>query len=120
MLTESISVEAQAEEENSLLNLYRTFARLRNTYPALAEGAMTKHPVYNENNADGEAVAVWYREKEGERMFVAHNFSDKARTLTLDDALGKAVGLSGEATIKRDGGSTLLTLGAYSSVVFTL
>lgn len=120
MLTESISVEAQAEEENSLLNLYRTFARLRNTYPALAEGAMTKHPVYNENNADGEAVAVWYREKEGERMFVAHNFGDKALTLTLDDHLGKAVGLSGEATIKRDGGSTLLTLGAYSSVVFTL
>lgn len=120
MLTESISVEVQAEEENSLLNLYRTFARLRNTYPALAEGAMTKHPVYNENNADGEAVAVWYREKEGERMFVAHNFGDKALTLTLDDALGKAVGLSGEATIKRDGGSTLLTLGAYSSVVFTL
>lgn len=120
MLTESISVEAQAEEENSLLNLYRTFARLRNTYPALAEGAMTKHPVYNENNADGEAVAVWYREKDGERMFVAHNFGDKALTLTLDDALGKAVGLSGEATIKRDGGSTLLTLGAYSSVVFTL
>ena len=120
MLTESISVEAQAEEENSLLNLYRTFARLRNTYPALAEGAMTKHPVYNENNADGEAVAVWYREKDGERMFVAHNFGDKALTLPLDDALGKAVGLSGEATIKRDGGSTLLTLGAYSSVVFTL
>ena len=120
MLTESISVEAQAGEENSLLNLYRTFARLRNTYPALAEGAMTKHPVYNENNADGEAVAVWYREKDGERMFVAHNFGDQTRTLTLDDALGKAVGLSGEATIKRDGGSTLLTLGAYSSVVFTL
>ena len=120
MLTESISVEAQAGEENSLLNLYRTFARLRNTYPALAEGAMTKHPVYNENNADGEAVAVWYREKDGERMFVAHNFGDKALTLTLDDALGKAVGLSGEATIKRNDNGTLLTLGAYSSVVFTL
>lgn len=120
MLTESISVEAQAEEENSLLNLYRTFARLRNTYPALAEGAMTKHPVYNENNADGEAVAVWYREKEGERMFVAHNFGDQTRTLTLDDHLGKAVGLSGEATIKRNDNGTLLTLEAYSSVVFTL
>jgi len=120
MLTESISVEAQAGEENSLLNLYRTFARLRNTYPALAEGAMTKHPVYNENNADGEAVAVWYREKDGERMFVAHNFGDQTRTLTLDDHLGKAVGLSGEATIKRNDNGTLLTLGAYSSVVFTL
>ena len=120
MLTESISVEAQAGEENSLLNLYRTFARLRNTYPALAEGAMTKHPVYNENNADGEAVAVWYREKDGERMFVAHNFGDQTRTLTLDDHLGKAVGLSGEATIKHNDNGTLLTLGAYSSVVFTL
>ena len=120
MLTESISVGAQTGEENSLLNLYRTFARLRNTYPALAEGAMTKHPVYNENNADGEAVAVWYREKDGERMFVAHNFGDRTRTLTLDDLLGKAVGLSGEATIKRNDNGTLLTLGAYSSVVFTL
>ena len=65
-------------------------------------------------------MAVWYREKDGERMFVAHNFGDQTRTLTLDDHLGKAVGLSGEATIKRNDNGTLLTLGAYSSVVFTL
>lgn len=120
MLTAAISVEAQDEDEGSLLNLYRTFARLRNTYPALAEGEMTRHPVYNDGNAAQEAVAVWYREKDGQRMLVAHNFSDKAQTLTLTDALGKAVGVSGTVTLKKNDGEALLTLGGYSSVVFTL
>ena len=120
MLTAAISVEAQDEDEGSLLNLYRTFARLRNTYPALAEGEMTRHPVYNDGNAAQEAVAVWYREKDGQRMLVAHNFSNKAQTLTLTDALGKAVGVSGTVTLKKNDGEALLTLGGYSSVVFTL
>lgn len=40
MLTPAISVEAQADDDGSLLNLYRTFARLRNTYPVLAQGKM--------------------------------------------------------------------------------
>ena len=44
MLTPAISVEAQADDDGSLLNLYRTFARLRNTYPVLAQGKMVKHP----------------------------------------------------------------------------
>ena len=93
---------------------------MRNTYPALAEGEMTRHPVYNDGNAAQEAVAVWYREKGSQRMLVAHNFSDKAQTLTLTDALGKAVGVSGTVTLKKNDGEALLTLGSYSSVVFTL
>lgn len=120
MLTESISVEAQQEDEGSLLNLYRDFARLRNTYPALAEGKMVPHPVYNDGNAEQESVSVWYREKEGERIFVAHNFGDQPQTLTLTDDLKKAVGVSGDVHLKRNDNDVQLTLGAYSSVVFTL
>ena len=120
MLTEAISVEAQEQEEGSLLNLYRTFARLRNTYPALAEGRMVKHPVYNENNPSQEAAAVWYRESDGQRMLVAHNFSGTALTLTLPDKPVKAVGVSGTVHQRTDAEETVLTLGGYASVVYLL
>lgn len=120
MLTASISVEAQEEEAGSLLNLYRDFARLRNTYPALAEGRMVRHPVYNDGYAEQESVSVWYRKKGSERMLVAHNFGDQPQTLTLTDDLKKAVGVSGDVHMKRNANDIQLTLGGYSSVVFTL
>ncbi|MBR3989731.1 MAG: alpha-amylase, partial [Bacteroidales bacterium] len=41
MLTGAISVENQSADENSLLNVYKSWSRLRNTYPALASGEMT-------------------------------------------------------------------------------
>ena len=120
MLTESISVEAQEAEEGSLLNLYRTFARLRNTYPALAEGRMVKHPTYNENNDAQEAVAVWYRESDSEKMLVVHNFSASTQTLTLEDKPVKAVGVSGSVRQRSEEGQTVLILEGYSSVVYLL
>ena len=120
MLTESISVEAQEAEEGSLLNLYRTFARLRNTYPALAEGKMVKHPTYNENNDAQEAVAVWYRESDSEKMLVVHNFSASTQTLTLEDKPVKAVGVSGSVRQRSEEGQTVLILEGYSSVVYLL
>ncbi len=120
MLTESISVEAQEAEESSLLNLYRTFARLRNTYPALAEGKMVKHPTYNENNDAQEAVAVWYRESDSEKMLVVHNFSGTTQTLTLEDKPVKAVGVSGSVRQRSKAGQTVLILEGYSSVVYLL
>lgn len=120
MLTPAISVEAQDAEPGSLLNLYRTFARLRNTYPALAEGEMTKHPVYNENNTDAKSIAAWYREKDGEKMLVIHNFDAEEHILTLTDDLQKAVGVSGIVKLEKGDGASRLLMGAYASVVFTL
>lgn len=79
MLTPAISVEAQADDDGSLLNLYRTFARLRNTYPVLAQGKMVKHPVYNDGNTSQQSIAAWYRELDGERMLVVHNFGRRSR-----------------------------------------
>ena len=51
------SVAEQKENANSLLNTYLSFTRLRNTYPALAQGTMTKHAVYNESNEKYKSIA---------------------------------------------------------------
>lgn len=120
MLSAAISVEAQGADDGSLLNLYRTFARLRHTYPALAEGVMTRHEVYNEQNGDKPSIAAWYREKDGQRMLVVHNFADRAETLTLTDRIVKAVGVSGTVKLDASDGGSRLTMGGYSSAVFLL
>ena len=115
-----ISVEAQADDDGSLLNLYRTFARLRNTYPVLAQGKMVKHPVYNDGNTSQQSIAAWYRELDGERMLVVHNFGQETQILTLTDQPDKAVGVSGEVKLQRGDASSKLLMGAWSSVVFAL
>lgn len=120
MLTPVISVEAQADDDGSLLNLYRTFAQLRNTYPVLAQGKMVKHPVYNDGNTSQQSIAAWYRELDGERMLVVHNFGREEQILTLTDQPDKAVGVSGEVKLQRGDASSKLLMGAWSSVVFTL
>lgn len=120
MLTSGISVEAQQEDGTSLLNLYRDFARLRNTYPALARGTMVRHPVFNESNTGQAAVAAWYRELDGDRMLVVHNFGAAEQLLVLPDAPTGAVGVSGDVRLQRIEEGSRLLMGAYSSVVFTL
>ena len=112
MLTASISVEAQAADANSLLNVYKTFSRLRNTYPALATGAMSKVSYINDS-----ALAAWYMTAtDGSKMLVIHNVAGTDKTFNVDDSMEKVAGLLGTATA--DGKK--LTLGANSSVVFEL
>lgn len=120
MLTPGISVEAQQDDPASLLNLYRTFSRLRNTYPALAQGTMVRHPRYNEDNEAQQSIAAWYRETQGERMLVLHNFGGEELILPLTDELQKAVGVSGLVKLERGEREHRILMGAYSSVVFTL
>lgn len=115
MLSSSISVEAQEADKQSLLNVYKTFARLRNSYVSLASGEMSAHSKYNDSNASDESIACWYMTSGSEKMLVVHNFGSSSKTLDFSgDKLDKAVALNGSAEVK--GGS--LRLGAYSSVVF--
>lgn len=114
------SVADQQADNGSLLNVYQTFARLRNTYPALAEGSMSRHTTYNDSNTtSGKSIAAWYMTKGNEKMLVVHNFG-AATQITLEDAIEKAVGLNGDVQQRTDEGKTLLKMGAYSSVVFLL
>jgi glycosidase len=112
MLTATISVEYQSAEKESLLNVYRTWSQLRNTYPALAEGEMSATSL----NA-GNSVASWYMTaSNGQKLLVIHNCSGSFKTMSVSDDVSKPVGLLGEATISGKD----LTLDAHSSVVFDL
>ena len=110
MLTSTISVEAQKADANSLLNVYMTWSRLRNIYPALAEGTMTNASL------SGSSIASWYMTAGNQKLLVIHNTATSEKTVTVKDNLSRAVGLLGTATIDHD----KLTLGPNSSVVFKL
>ena len=115
------SVSEQQADAASLLNTYQTFTRLRNTYPALATGTMSKHPTYNDSNANYNSLAAWYMTQDDQQMLVLHNFGNTAITLPLTDTVQKAVATQGTVEQStQDDGTTQLRLGAYSSVVFLL
>lgn len=113
----------QADDKSSLLNTYRTFTTLRNTYPALAQGTMTRHAVFNETG-EGEkkykSIAAWYMTKDSEKLLVIHNFGNAEMELPLTDRTEKAVAVSGKVQEKEDNGNFSLKLGGYASVVYLL
>ena len=115
------NVMEQQADANSLLNTYQTFTRLRNTYPALAEGTMERHSTYNDANESYNSLAAWYMMKDDQKMLVMHNFGSTALQVPLTDSVSKAVGTSGEVKQRAtDDGQTYVLLGAYSSVVYLL
>ena len=104
----SVSVATQEANAQSLLNVYKTWSRLRNTYPALAEGTMT------EANLSGSSIAAWYMTAGSQKLLVIHNTAGSEKSVTVSGDLSKPVALLGTATLDHDE----LTLGANSSVVF--
>ena len=110
MLKAEISVEAQEADANSLLNVYKTWSRLRNTYPALAEGMMTDAGV------GGSSFASWYMTAGSQKLLVIHNVSAKEQTVTVSDDTSRPVAVLG--TVARSGKD--LVFSANSSVVFKL
>ena len=110
MLTSAISVEAQDADAGSLLNVYRTWSRLRNTYPAIAEGTMTNAGL------SGSSIASWYMTSGNQKLLVIHNTATSEKTVTVKDDTSRAVAVLGTATLDHDA----LTLGPNSSVVFKL
>ena len=115
------TVSQQLKDENSLLNTYLTFTRLRNTYPALAEGTMSKHGVYNDsNNKDYKSIAAWYMTKGNEKLLVIHNFGSSPVTLPLTETIEKAIAVSGKAQQNKNATEFSVKLEKYSSVVYKL
>ena len=110
MLTATMSVESQENDANSILNLYKKFGVLRDSYPALAKGSFTPKSGLSSN-----AVAAWTREYGGQKIFVIHNFGSTSATLTIQDVkLTEMIASNGTVTVS----GTKLTIGAYASAVF--
>lgn len=114
------AVTEQEADKNSLLNTYFTFTKLRNTYPALAEGVMTKHPVYNDTNESYNSIAAWYLTKDNQKLLVIHNFGNSNVELPLSDTMEKAIAISGTVQQKQEDGKTSLKLSEYASVVLMI
>ena len=114
ILADGMSVEEQAANDASLLQLYRHFAYARNTNPALAEGALET------TQSGNNAVAAWYMTASSQKVLVMHNLSASEVTVSRSsDKLGKVIVSSASSgEIKVNG--TSVTLPAYSSVVFEL
>ena len=126
MLTADISVEAQEADAGSLLNVYKTFARLRNSYVSLASGEISEHGTYNASNSRFAGLGAWYRTTGSEKTLVVHNFSGAKVTASFGtEDLSRVIGLNGGGEVKTtttDGVLTdnTLTLNAYSSAVFLI
>ena len=115
------TVDKQLEDKNSLLNTYLTFTRLRNTYLALAEGTMSKHPVYNDSNEKNyKSVAAWYMTKDNEKFLVIHNLGSSSVPLPLTENIEKAIAVLGNAQQSKNATEFTVKLDKYSSVVFKL
>ena len=115
MLTAERSVESQAADEHSLLQLYRHFAYARNVNPALADGKMES------TDSGNRAVAAWYMKSTSSNKvcLVMHNFSNGEVTVSrASDNLSNILVANSNGGVKVEGQS--VTLPAYSSVVFAL
>ena len=119
MLTEKMSVKYQETDAASLLNFYKTWSRLRNTYPAFTDGTMTAGP------GNGGTVASWYLTgTDGSKFLVIHytGSDENGKKIDLSDDTSHPVALLGNGTLADKPGSTKKTLKLYpsSSVVFKL
>lgn len=109
MLKAEKSVEAQDADKESLLSVYKQFSRIRNTYPALADGTMT------ESSLNSGAVASWYMTStDGQKMLVVHNCGNAEKQVAVSDDISKPVVILG--TVKAD--RSTLIMPAHSSIVF--
>ena len=112
ILAEGMSVQEQAANDRSLLQLYRHFAYARNTHPALAKGEIEAV------NSGNKAVAVWKMVGGGETVLVMHNLGAAEATVTAPVTPGEVIVSSANGNITV--GGTSVTLPAYSSVVFSV
>ena len=109
MLSADISVEAQEQDQASILRVYRDFAKARNAWKALARGTIS---AVSSPNA---AVALWTMDYDGQKVLVAHNFGNGSAAFAVTGyKTDKMIVSNGMA----DGSSGLLSLGPYASAVF--
>jgi glycosidase len=105
-----MSVAAEDAAEGSMLNVYKTWSRLRNTYPALALGKMSQASV------SGSSIAAWYMTEGNQKLLVIHNVANARKVVQVSDSMAKPLAVLGTASAS----GTSLTLGPNSSVVFEL
>lgn len=110
-----VSVEAQANDEQSMLSHYRELIKWRNEEPALRDGGIGEYKLKPANSK----LSVYVRVTEKERVLVVHNLSGDSQTANIQasEMYGsfKEIIHSNDKTAKLDEGD--LVVAAYSTVV---
>jgi glycosidase len=115
------TVAGLAEDANSIYNVYRKFMRLRNTYPALAEGTIELPEGFNDSDTANKQVMVFYRQAGSERLLVVHNVSAKQSTHTVKHAIKRPIADMNKVKIEsKSDAEHVLTMPAYSSIIIEL
>ncbi len=111
MLSADISVEAQSQDSESVLAVYRRFGELRDRYASLAKGSFD----FCAEVSSTPAVSAWYRSYGGQRVLVVHNFGGAKTSVNLSsDNLDNPIGTQGSVAVN----GSRLTLGPRASAVF--
>ncbi|MDQ8733804.1 alpha-amylase family glycosyl hydrolase [Paenibacillus sp. LHD-38] len=111
----AVSVEAQTQDEQSMLNHYRELIKWRNEEAALRDGGIAEFKLELAN----QKLSVYVRAIAKERVLVVHNLSGEEQTTDLQPS--EVFGSFEELTrstgsgAKLDGGK--LTLPPYSTVI---
>jgi glycosidase len=103
----------QQADENSLYSVYEKFIRLRNTYPALAEGNLT----YPDPGSIPAELMIYTRQQGDQRIMVLHNLGETTRTHQLTDPVKQPIASLNKATLSQDGKASLVQLPPLSSLV---
>lgn len=111
MLTPAISVEAQSEDSNSILETYRRFGIARDSYKALSQGSIENCSYFS----DKAAICAFFRTYEDQRLLIIHNFSSGPTILTPSKGNFDSLLLcNGNSSFSKG----RLTLGPYSTAIY--
>ena len=114
------SVAVQAESAASLYNVYRKFMRLRNTYPALAEGAIELPEWFDDASSADKQVMAFYRTAGSEKLLVVHNVSATQCSYAFKGAVAVPVADMNGVALSSQGDSHTLTMPPYSSIILEM
>lgn len=110
MLSAGISVENQAKDDNSMLNVYRRLGVLRDSCPALAKGDFTPYIGISQ-----PSIAAWYRSLGSQKVLVLHNFGVSQTSVNISgNDLSNLVFANGNVSV--NGNS--VTIPGLGSAVF--
>jgi glycosidase len=108
-----LPLERQQVDETSLYSTYAGFIRLRNTYPALAEGVLA----YPDPESVPEELMIYTRQKGEQRIMVIHNLGTLTRTYRLTEPVKQPVASLNKAALLQDGRVFVAQLPPLSSLV---
>ena len=111
----AVSVEAQLQDEQSLLSHYRQLISWRNEEAALRDGSIAEYKLA----ADNKKLSAYIRVTKSERVLVIHNLSGEMQSteLTPSDTYGSFTKLARQSDhdAKLDG--AMLSIPPYSTVI---